>query len=171
MFFGSLEGVAFRLLKDELSSWLDGLSNDLQEWAPELPPAEIARQLASSLVERELLCRLLALLTFMADRHSLELGLLRELEVWRLRRLEEAGALLESRCKELAEGGGLAILRRALLLAGALEPRMNPPSGLLLVMSEEKFAALYPDAGEELRDLLEVILLSMCGGGEAEAPA
>ena len=162
MFFGSLEGIVFRILREELSSWSEDLSRSLQEGDSLLSPEEMADLLASDLVERALLCRLLALLPFLADHHSLELGLLRELETWRLRLLEEMGPLVESRCRNLNEGGGLVILRRALLLASALETRMNPPSGLLLIMMDENFSALYPDAAEELCILVEASLTAMC---------
>ena len=171
MFFGSLEGVAFRLLKEELSSWLEEVGKELGDGGSELQPDEIAGRLASTLMERALLCRLLALLTFLADRHSLELGLLREMEVRRLRELEETGRMLESRCSLLKAGDGLIILRRALLFAGALEAQINPPSGLLLIMSEEQFSLLYPDAGEELRQLLEAVLSSMVPQGKTGAKA
>jgi len=158
MFFGSIEGVVFRLLREEISSWLEALTSDLQEAADRMSPADLSGLLATGLLDRPLLCRLLALLSMMADRHSMEMALMQELETWRLHRLEEAGVLVESRCSDLPNGGGLVILRRAILLAGALEPLINPPSALLLAMKEERLAPLYPDAGEELRALLTAIL-------------
>ena len=158
MFFGSIEGVVFRLLREEISSWLQGLDSSLQVEEGRLSPAGLAELLATGLLERPLLCRLLALLSMMADRHSMEMALMQELETWRLRRLEEAGVLVEYRCPDLPNGGGLVILRRAILLVGALEPLINPPSALLLSMKEERLAPLYPDAGEELRTLLTAIL-------------
>jgi hypothetical protein len=158
MFFGSIEGVVFRLLREEISTWIEELMSRLHEGTDQILPADLASLLTSGLLERPLLCRLLALLSLMADRHSMEMALMQDLETWRLRRLEEAGDLIESRCSDLPAGGGLVILRRAILLAGALESLINPPSALLLSMKEERLAPLYPDAGEELRTLLTAIL-------------
>ena len=156
--FGSLEGLVFRLLREETSSWLGHLEIQIQGAPERLPPTDLAELLAASLRDRPLLCRLLALLPAMADRHTVEMNQILDLETWRLQRFEETGALVESRCPELGTGGGFVILRRAVLLAGALEPLVNPPSGLLLAMNNEALSSLYPDAGEELQTLLTAVI-------------
>ena len=156
--FGSLEGLTFRLLREETSAWLDDLETQIQEAPERLLPPELAELLAVGLRKRPLLCRLLALLPAMADRHTVDMAQILDLETWRLQRFEETSILLESRCPELGNGGGLVILRRAFLIAGALEPLINPPSGLLLAMNNETLSRLYPDAREELQALLTAII-------------
>jgi len=162
MYFGSLEGLVFRLLREEIASWLDRIESLLREEPELFTPAGLAALLARTLARRHLLCRLLAALPTMADRRTVEMDQTLDLETWRLARLRETGSLLESRCPELEAGGGLVILRRAILLAGALEPLFNPPSGLLLAMNDPALSSLYPDAKEELRALLTTILADMC---------
>jgi len=159
--FGSLEGLTFRLLREETSSWLDELEAQIQGAPERLPPTDLTEILAVGLRKRHLFCRLLSVLPAMADRHSVEMNQVLDLETWRLRRFEVTGALVESHCPELGPGGGLVILRRAFLLAGAVEPLVNPPSGLLLAMNNEALSSLYPDAGEELDTLLAAIVSNL----------
>ncbi|MEN8163214.1 MAG: hypothetical protein ABFS37_03715 [Acidobacteriota bacterium] len=156
--FGSLEGLTFHLLREEITSWLDGLGAQVQGGRDSIPPADLAKLLAAELLQRPLLCRLHSMLPVMADRRTAEMGQVLALETWRLQRFEEIGALMDSHCPTLGSGGGFVILRRAYLLAGAVESLITPPSGLLLAMNNEALAALYPDAGEELETLLTAVL-------------
>jgi len=164
MYFGSLEGLIFRLLREETSAWLDELESRLQAGPARLSPTDLAGLLTETLKERRLLCRLVAVLASMADRRTTEMDRILDLETWRLARFQEAGSLAESRCPGLHPGDGLVILRRTMLLAGALEPLFNPPSGLLLAMNDRTLSPLYPDPEEELRTLLSSILGAMCRG-------
>ena len=161
MYFGSLEGLVFRLLREEISSWLERLETLLQDAPATLASSDLAEALATTLQERPLLSRLLAALPSMADRRSAEMDQILDLETWRLERFREAGSVVESRCSDLPAGGGVVVLRRALFLAVALEPLLNPPSGLLLAVHDAGLAPLYPSAGEELRVLLAAILADM----------
>jgi len=83
-----------------------------------------------------------------------------DMESWRLERFRETGARLEARHPFLGPGDGAVLLRRAALLATAVEPLLNPPSGLLLAMNDPELAPLYPDPREELRALLAATLLA-----------
>ena len=158
VFFGSMEELIFRLIREEQSSWLDRLESRIQGGPQTLSATELALLLTSTLLERPLLCRLLSVLSAMADRHTVEMAQILDLETWRLQRFRETGALVEVRCPDVGTGGGLVILRRAVLLAGALEPLVNPPSGFLLAMNDEALSPLYPDAGEELQALLTAVI-------------
>ncbi len=162
MYFGSMEGLIFRLLREETSAWLDGLESRLQAGPAKLSPADLAGLLTDTLKERHLLCRLVAVLPSMADRRTTEMDRILDLETWRLARFQEAGALVESRCPALDPGSGLVVLRRTMLLAGAMEPLFHPPSGLLLAMNDRTLSSLYPDPARELRTLLSSILGAMC---------
>lgn len=160
IYFGSLEGLIIRLLREETSSWLGQLVSVIQQDPREPSPTDLAGLLATSLHERPLFCRLLAALPAMADRRTVEMDQILDLEKGRLQQFEQAGTLIDSRCPALEPGSGLVILRRAVLLAGALEPLVNPPSGLLLAMNDETLSPLYPDAEKELQTLLVAILSS-----------
>lgn len=161
MYFGSLESLIIRLLREETSSWLDRIESVVSEGPENLLPSDLAGLLATTLQQRPLLCRLLAALPVMADRSTVEMDRILDLETRRLRGFRKTGALLEARCQDLKAGGGLVVLRRAALLAGAIEPLVNPPPCLLLAMSDQNLAPLYPDAGEELSTLLAAILAAM----------
>lgn len=158
IYFGSLEGLIIRMLRDETSSWLERLVAVIKHDSDELSPIDLATLLATTLRDRPLFCRLLAALPAMADRRTVEMDQILDLEKGRLHQFEEVGTLIESRCPDFESGSGLVILRRAALLAGALEPLVNPPSGLLLAMNEESLSRLYPNAKEELCTLLMAIL-------------
>lgn len=156
--FGSLEKLIFRLLRGEIISWLDRLESLLKEGPSDISPPELGRRLASTLRGSPLFCRLLAVLPVIVGRHKVEMDQVLDLETWRFEQFERVGTLLESRCTALESGGGLLLLRRASLLAGALEPLINPPTGILLAMGEESLSPLYPDPWEELETLLAAIL-------------
>lgn len=161
IFYGSLEGLIIRMLREEMSSWLDQLGSILQQGPEALSPSDLARLLATTLHERPLFCRLLAALPAMADRRTVEMDQVLELEKVRLQQFEKTGPLIEARCPDFKTGSAMVILRRAVLLAGALEPLVNPPSGLLLSMNDESLSPLYPDSKEELCTLLEAVLSAM----------
>lgn len=164
IFFGSLEGLVIRMLREAMSSWVDHLESTVRQGPDALSPTDLANVLVTSLYERPLLCRLLAALPAMADRRTVEMDKIVDLEKTRLERFEIAAALIESRCPDFGAGDGLLILRRAVLLAGAVEPLINRPSGLLLAMSDESLAPLYPDALEEFSILMKAILTAISAG-------
>jgi len=161
MYFGSLEGLVLHLLKEETDAWLGSLEDTLREERAPIPPEHLAALLANALGHRPLLCRLLAALPAMADRRTVEMDRILDLELWRLGRLRETGHLLESLVTGLEPDDGAVLLRRAMLLAVAVEPFLNPPSGLLLAMQDEALSPLYPDAKEELRTLLASVVAAM----------
>lgn len=160
IFFGSLEGLTFRLLREETSSWLDSIGSAIKETPEPLSPGDLARLLATTLQKRPLFCRLIAAMPAMADRRTVEMDHVLELETMRLQRFQETGSFVEIHCPDLKPGDGLVILRRTVLLAAAVEPLVNPPSGLFLAMNDERLSALYPNAGEELSTLLQAILVT-----------
>lgn len=156
--FGSLENLVIHLLREELEDWIQFLGNRVRESEPAIAAGDLAKILASSFPERQLLCRLLAIVPAMASRRTVDMGSLFDHETWRLRRFEEAGALLESRCSDLGPGDGPVLLRRAVHLAAGLEPLITRPTGFMLAMNDQDLAALYPEAEEELLTVLAAIL-------------
>ncbi len=164
MYFGSLEGLVAVLFEAELGDWLGTVEELAAKEDATRRPETLAELLADTLCDRPLLCRLLASLPSLAARRTAEMDRLLDMENRRLARFREAGAFLEARWPFLGPGGGAVALRRATTLATAVEPLLNPPSGLLLAMNDPELAILHPDPREELRELLAAALANRPGG-------
>lgn len=168
MYFGSLEGLVLRLLRDELEDWLAAVENGLrtaEEEGRHLP--ELADLLATTLSGRRLLRRLLALLPLALDRRTVEMDGVHDMELWRFGRLTEAGQALVRSYRGLTPVEARDLLRRALVLAAAVEPLAQPPSGMALASSDPDLAPLYPDSETELRMLLHALVRGTPGSAQA----
>lgn len=163
MYFGSLEGLVLRLLRDELEDWLAGVEAEVRKAEEGRQFPELAELLATSLAGRRLLRRLLALLPLALDRRTVEMDGVHDVELWRLGRLTEAGELLARRYPALPPAEARDLLRRALVLSAAVEPLAQPPSGMALAISDPDLAPLYPDSDTELRILLRALVHSTLG--------
>ncbi len=154
MYFGSLEGVVIRMFREELGDWLNKLEERLSALTEPIQVNAAAELIADTLRGRLLLRRIIAVLPVALERRTVEMDLVLDLERWRLERLSRAAAVLARSCTTLTLEAALTLLRRACLLAAAVEPLANPPSGMALATNDLDLARLYPESEAELRDLL-----------------
>ncbi len=154
MYFGSLEGVVIRLLREELDDWLNDLEQRLGALTGSIRTEEAAELTADTLVGRRLLRKILAVLPVALERRTVEMGLVQDLERWRLERLSHTADALADRCATLTPEAALTLLRRACLLVAAVEPLANPPSGMAIASNDPDLVPLYPDSETELQRLL-----------------
>ena len=152
MYFGSKEELFLDLLKSQLGEWSDRLAAELVE-AERLSRPELLEAVSASLDERPALTRMLGLLPVVLEQNVDLTAVLAFRE--RQRALVAAAAEAAGRaCSEVDPSQGFELLRRALIVAGALDPLARPrgAAGLALVGGADHGTQV--DLGAELRWML-----------------
>ena len=155
LYFPTKEALFLGLLDRDLGLWADALAADLAALGPATPDA-VAEAIATSLVERPRLTRLLGLL------HSdLEQNLAPETALDFKRALLEGtaalGAMVEQ-CLSLPPGEGGRVLLRAHALVVGLRQMADPPPLIADVLARPEMAPLRVDFADELRLSLAALL-------------
>ncbi|HRC85487.1 MAG TPA: TetR family transcriptional regulator [Thermoanaerobaculia bacterium] len=165
-YFPSKEALFLELLLERLADWLAGLTPALAE-APGAggDPGALAAAIASTLVSKPELIRLLSLL-----EPSLETSTDPEQIAHFKRRLLSAlaptAAWLEARVPALSAGDGLRFLRRAYaLILGLSQLAAPPPAKRQALASDPALAAFELDFQSELQGALAAWLRGWLPGG------
>jgi len=152
MYFGSKEELFLQILRDELEDWYGGLEQRLGARPARLPSARLARLLAESLADRELLTRLLNLAPVVLEQ-NMEVMAAYNFQRWQRDRMSEVGAEIDRRCRGLENGDGISLLHRVQLLAAALHPFAHPRGSLAINLSDPDFAVFKVDMAAEIEAL------------------
>jgi AcrR family transcriptional regulator len=150
MYFGSREELFIELIRTELEVWFAAVEEALEARREgRLARQRLARLLATSLSERPVLCRLLALAP-VALEQNMEIIEAFRLHRWQLERMTELGATLERRCSAIRDGDGIRLLHRMLLLVAGVQPYADPRGSLAVNLLDPDFEALRVDLAEEI---------------------
>ena len=164
MYFGSREELFLELIRAELGAWFDAVETSLDAHPARLTDARLARILASSLGDRPVLCRFLALAP-VALEQNMEIVESFRLHRWQLERMTEIGATLRRKSPALKDGGGVRLLHRVLLFAAGIQPYADPRGSLAVNLLDPDFEALQLDIATEVE---REILQSLASSRESE---
>ncbi len=160
MYFGSKEELFLDLLQRQLQAWSEALVARLGEPGDE--GGEAVAAVVASLEERPILTRLLGLLPVVLEQ-NLDVSAALAFRQRQRRILGEAGAALDGLGDPVRAVGGEALLRRALLLAGALDPVARPRGSAATTLLGHVDDRPALDLGDEMR----AMLAGVCGARDA----
>ncbi len=149
MYFGSREELFLELMRIELGEWFDAVQKSLEAHPARLTPVKMARILATSLAERPVLCRFLALAP-VAFEQNMDIIESFRLHRWQLERMTELGRALEKRSQALEDGQGVRLLHRVLLFVAGIQPYADPRGSLSVNLLDPDFDALRLDMATEI---------------------
>jgi AcrR family transcriptional regulator len=158
MYFGSIDQIVLRLLREELTAWYDWLEDRLAR-----PPGNdsgsgsLIEDIADDVAQRKLLARLLAQQAGVVEEGSdpsSALGMLR----WQWERLAEIGARLEKRAPSIGAGRGRRVALELQLRVSAWAPLTNPYGVMAMALEGPGLEDLRLDLREGVRDLLRWVL-------------
>ena len=152
MYFGSVAELFLAVLKEELESWYDALTDELARCGGGLGQRDLARMLARSIVERGLLARLFSLTAVVLEQ-NLEPVEVYRFQRWRHDRMSTVGTAME-RAGGLGSGDGFRLLYRAQLLTAGLEPASNPRGSAAFDRDDPDLEGMIVDLESELVDFL-----------------
>lgn len=155
MYFGSREELFLELLRTELGEWFDAVRKEIDARPTRLTNERLARILASSLAERVVLCRFLALAPVVLEQ-NMEIVESFRLHRWQMERMTELGGTLEKKSLGLENGAGVRLLHRLLLLTAGIQPYADPRGSLAVNLCDPDFEALRLDLADEIeREVLQ----------------
>jgi AcrR family transcriptional regulator len=154
MYFGTIDEIVVRLLREELTAWYDWLEDRLaQPPGNDSGPGSLIEDIADDVMERKLLVRLLAEQAAVVEQGSdpaSALGLLR----WQWGRLGEVGARLEKLAPSIGAGRGRRVALELQLRVSAWAPLTNPHGVMAMSLEAPDLCDLRLDLREGVRDLL-----------------
>lgn len=153
MYFGSIDQIVLRLLREELTAWYDWLEDRLaRPPGSGSGPGSLIEDIADDVAERKLLVRLLAQQAAVVEEGSdpsSALGLLR----WQWGRLGEIGAHLERRVPSIGAGRGRRVALGLQLRVAAWGPLTDPHGVMAMALEGPDLDDLRLDLREGVRDL------------------
>jgi AcrR family transcriptional regulator len=168
LYFNTKEELFLAALERELAQWFDAVGARLLG-SRDLDAAGFARLVARSLVERETLADLLALLHTVLEQNVEPEAALSFKRMLR-DRLELAGRGIEVLLSGLPRGGGVRLLLHMHALVVGLRQMSDPPPNIAKVLEHEELAILRLDFETELTAALTDLVRGMMQRGPHVVP-
>jgi AcrR family transcriptional regulator len=149
MYFGTKEELFLEILRFELQAWYDEILTKLRARPARVSGRKLARLLAGSLADRQVLTRLLSLAPVVLEQ-NMEIMEADRFHRWQRERMIEVGAELERRSSSLDGSDGIGLLHRLQLIAGSVHPYAYPRGSLAVNLYDPDFADLAIDLRTEL---------------------
>lgn len=150
LYFRTKEELFLQLLSEELSDWFSEVEAALARETALLPPADLAELLTSTLVRREQLTRLLAILHVVLEQNTVPAAVL-HFKQQLAARSAQAGAALERRFLDFEPGDGLRFLLHLHAAVVGLYSMAQPSSAIAELLARPDLAALRIDFPSALR--------------------
>lgn len=155
LYFPTKEALFLALLEEELFAWFAALDAALAGEGGRWTGPRVARLVASSATERDVLTRLLTLWQTVLE-HNVTAAQVRPFKLRLLEQLAHTGALLEGRLPFLAPGEGAQLLLHLAAIVTGLRQMADVAPAVREVFDAEpaRFAPLVVDFGAELTRVL-----------------
>lgn len=155
LYFPTKEALFLALLEEELFAWFAALDATLQGEGGRWSGPRVARLVATSAAERDVLTRLLTLWQTVLE-YNVTADQVRPFKVRLLAQLGRTGALLEGRLPFLAAGEGAQLLLHIAAIVTGLRQMADVAPAVREVFDAEpaRFAPLAVDFGAELARVL-----------------
>jgi AcrR family transcriptional regulator len=159
IYFATKEALLLDLLAEEIGAWLDVVDARLDQggtWTPK----RVAQLLADTLSERQMLTRLLALMSSILE-HNVPDDATLAFKTFLRDRVGATGERLERRLAFLRPGEGARVLVICHALVTGLEPMAQPPASVARVLERPDMAVFRVDFARELLGSIWALLLGM----------
>lgn len=150
LYFRTKEELFLQLLSEELSGWFDEVEAALARETALLPAPDLAELLTSTLVRREQLTRLLAILHVVLEQNTAPAAVL-HFKQQLAARSAQAGAALERRFLDFEPGDGLRFLLHLHAAVVGLYSMAQPSSAIAELLARPDLAVLRIDFPSALR--------------------
>lgn len=160
LYFPTKEALFLALLEEQLTTWFDELDRELARSGEAWAPKHAAKVVTGTIVAREPLARLLALLHGVLEQ-NVERAPVLHFKRMLLERLAKSGKLLEARLPFLPEHGGARLLLTLHALVIGLRQMADPAPVVKEIWELPEMAPLKVDFAKELEAALENLLAGL----------